>query len=82
MGWDRKFRWLSSRYRRPDGRPWSGAEIERRTGGFVSRSYLSKLRTGHIQDPSFERIAAISRVMGIPLAEWDREPDAPPPSNP
>lgn len=58
------------RYRRDDGSRWSGAALERATGGKVSRFYVSALRRGLTDDPSFERIAAISEAMGVPLEEW------------
>ena len=67
-----KFRKFQRIYRHPDGSPWTGAEIERASCGAVSRGYVSKLRNGYYRDPSFRKIAAISRAMGIPLEAWTR----------
>lgn len=69
-----KFRRFRRIYRHPDGTEWTGADIERATRGEVSRFYISRLRRGQIKDPAFSKIAAISRVMGIPLGEWTRDP--------
>ena len=33
-------------YRHPDGRTWSGQEIDEATGGVVSRSYVTNVRKG------------------------------------
>lgn len=63
------------KYRRDDGSRWSGAALERATGGEVTRSYVSHLRQGLNKDPSFDRIEAISRAMGAPLEEWRDEGD-------
>jgi hypothetical protein len=41
-----KFEALLKIYRRPDGRKWSGQEIDEATGGVVSRSYVTNLRKG------------------------------------
>ena len=65
-----RFRRLQRTYRRPDGAAWTGAEIERATGGEVTRHYVSKLRNGYYKDPGFNKIAAISRAMGVPLEAW------------
>jgi transcriptional regulator with XRE-family HTH domain len=67
-----KFRRFQRLHRHPDGSPWTGADIERATSGTVTRHYISKLRNGYYKDPSFRKIAAISRAMGIPLEEWTR----------
>lgn len=73
--WDERFEQILEVYRRDDGSRWSGAALERASGGIVSRNYISKLRAGRIQDPSFYRMYAISKAMGVPLEEWFREPD-------
>lgn len=79
MDMGERFRHLQRTYRRPDGSAWTGAEIERATGGEVTRHYVSKLRNGYYGDPGFKKIAAISRVMGIPLEEWARPGERRPP---
>ena len=68
--WAERFAVIRDRHRRDDGSRWSGAALERATGGRVSRNYVSKLGTGRVEDPSFEKIWAISRAMGVPLEEW------------
>lgn len=68
-----KFRRFQRIYRHPDGSPWTGADIERASGGEVTRHYISKLRNDYYKDPSFRKVAAISRAMGIPLEAWARD---------
>lgn len=68
--WAQKFEEFRDIYRRDDGSKWSGAALERATGGIVSTRYISELRRGGIRDPSYRRIYAISRAMGIPVEAW------------
>ena len=68
--WADRFERFLRLYRRDDGSEWSGAALERATGGAVSRSYVSKLRLGKTEDPSYEKIYAISKAMDIPLEAW------------
>lgn len=68
--WGEKFERLREIYRRDDGSKWTGAALERATGGEVSQYFVSDLRKGKIRDPGFSKIVAISRVMGIPLQAW------------
>ena len=44
----RKFEGLLESYRHEDGGKWSGIELERATGGVLSRSYVTNLRKGRI----------------------------------
>ncbi len=77
-----KFEWLLDTHRRPDGRRWSGAHLARATGGVVPRSYVTNLRKGRIENPGYEKLAAIAKAMGFPPALWfgaieaDPTPDA------
>jgi transcriptional regulator with XRE-family HTH domain len=64
------FEELRDEHRRDDGSKWTGAALERATGGAVSRTYISGLRRGAIKEPSFRKIVAISDAMGIPLEAW------------
>lgn len=73
--WAETFERLLEKYRRDDGSRWTGAALERASEGRVSRYYVSTLRRGEINDPSFGRIAAISSAMGAPLEEWLEEKD-------
>lgn len=68
--WSRKFAELREIHRREDGSYWSGAALERATGGRVTASWVSKLSRGRYQDPGFSKIAAVSHAMGIPLDSW------------
>ena len=65
-----KFETLLERYRRPDGRRWSGQEIDEATGGVVSRSYITNLRKGRIDNPGYEKLAAMAKAMGFPPEVW------------
>src|ERR671913_440605 len=78
MGWRRraqmhiaqKFEGLLEMYRRPDGRKWSGQEIDEATGGVVTRSYVTNLRKGRIENPGYEKLAAIAKAMGFAPEVW------------
>src|SRR5688572_11597722 len=65
-----KFETLLEIYRRPDGRKWSGQEIDEATGGVVSRSYVTNLRKGRIDNPGYEKMRAIAKAMGFPPEAW------------
>jgi len=62
----RKFERLLDTFRREDGRRWSGIELERATGGVVTRSYVTNLRKGRIENPGMDKLAAIAKAMGFP----------------
>jgi transcriptional regulator with XRE-family HTH domain len=68
-----KFETLLERYRRPDGRRWSGQEIDEATGGVVTRSYVTNLRKGRIENPGYEKMRAIAKAMGFPPQMWFEE---------
>lgn len=73
----RKFERLLETYRHADGRRWSGQEIDEATGGVVTRSYVTNLRKGRIENPGFEKLRAIAKVMGFPPELWFEEvPDS------
>src|SRR5215204_6459223 len=65
-----KFEGLLEMYRRPDGRKWSGQEIDEATGGVVTRSYVTNLRKGRIENPGYEKLAAMAKAMGFPPEVW------------
>ena len=65
-----KFESLLDVYRRPDGRRWSGQEIDEATGGVVTRSYITNLRKGRIENPGFEKLKAIAKAMGFAPEVW------------
>jgi transcriptional regulator with XRE-family HTH domain len=60
-------------YRRPDGRRWSGAQFDEATGGIVTRSYVTNLRKGRIENPGYEKMRAIAKAMGFPPELWFEE---------
>jgi transcriptional regulator with XRE-family HTH domain len=68
-----KFEALLENYRRPDGRKWSGQEIDEATGGVVTRSYVTNLRKGRIENPGYEKMRAIAKAMGFPPEVWFEE---------
>jgi transcriptional regulator with XRE-family HTH domain len=65
-----KFEALLEIYRRPDGRKWSGQEIDEATGGVVSRSYVTNLRKGRIENPGYAKLAAMAKAMGFAPEVW------------
>jgi len=60
-------------YRRPDGQRWGGAELEKATGGIVTRSYVTNLRKGRMENPGLEKMRAIAKAMGFPPEMWFEE---------
>jgi transcriptional regulator with XRE-family HTH domain len=65
-----KFEILLETYRRPNGRKWSGQEIDEATGGVVTRSYVTNLRKGRIDNPGYEKMRAIAKAMGFAPEVW------------
>jgi transcriptional regulator with XRE-family HTH domain len=68
-----KFEALLEMYRRPDGRRWSGQEIDEATGGVVTRSYVTNLRKGRIENPGYEKLAAMAKAMHFPPEVWFKD---------
>jgi transcriptional regulator with XRE-family HTH domain len=68
-----KFEHLLETYRHPDGRKWTGAELEKATGGVVPRSYMTNLRKGRIEGPGYEKLRAIAKAMGFAPQVWFEE---------
>ena len=60
-------------YRKPDGSQWTPREIEVATDGFVNVRYLTALKTDRIQQPSWDRLIAISDVVGAPRELWMKD---------
>jgi transcriptional regulator with XRE-family HTH domain len=65
-----KFEALLEMYRHPDGRRWTGQEIDEATGGVVTRSYVTNLRKGRIDSPGYEKMKAIAKAMGFAPEVW------------
>lgn len=70
MDFSDRFEYLLNRYRKSDGTKWSGAEIDRETGGAVTASYVTSLRKGRVRKPGLDKLRAIARVLGFPWQEW------------
>jgi transcriptional regulator with XRE-family HTH domain len=70
-----KFELLRGKYRRPDGTRWNGQQLQDATGGVVTRSYVSMMRKGKIENPGFDKLRAIAKAMGFPPESWFEEPD-------
>jgi transcriptional regulator with XRE-family HTH domain len=70
-----KFESLRDRYRRPDGTRWNGQQLQDATGGVVTRSYVSMMRKGKIENPGFDKLRAIAKAMGFPPESWFEESD-------
>ncbi|HKH39389.1 MAG TPA: hypothetical protein VKA82_19705 [Rubrobacter sp.] len=60
-------------YRRSDGQRWGGAELEKATGGIVTRSYVTNFRKGRIESPGYGKMRAIAKAMGFPPQLWFEE---------
>jgi hypothetical protein len=65
-----RFEQLLDSYRQPDGSRWTGQQLDEATDGVVARSYVTNLRKGRIENPGYEKMAAIARAMGFPPAAW------------
>ena len=65
-----KFEHLLDTYRHADGHRWTGAELDDATGGVVTRSYVTNLRKGRIENPGYEKMKAIAKAMGFPVEVW------------
>jgi transcriptional regulator with XRE-family HTH domain len=65
-----KFEHLVDTYRHADGRKWTGAELNDATGGVVTRSYVTNLRKGRIENPGYEKLAAMAKAMGFAPEVW------------
>ncbi len=66
-----KFEYFLETYRRPDGSKWGGQDLHNATGGVVTRSYVTSLRKGRIENPGYEKLAAIAKAMGFPPTDRD-----------
>ena len=68
-----RFEMLLAAHPHSDGRTWSGQEIDEATGGVVTRSYVTNLRKGRIDNPGYEKLRAIARAVGFPPELWFEE---------
>jgi transcriptional regulator with XRE-family HTH domain len=65
-----RFEMLLAAHPRPDGRIWSGQEIDEATGGVVTRSYVTNLRKRRIENPGYEKLRAIAKAIGFSPELW------------
>jgi transcriptional regulator with XRE-family HTH domain len=65
-----RFLRLLALYRKPDGGEWGGQDLQEATGGVVSRSYVTNLKKGRIENPGLAKLEAIAGAMGFPPALW------------
>jgi transcriptional regulator with XRE-family HTH domain len=65
-----RFECLLDAHRRPDGNRWTGQKLDEATGGVVSRSHVTNLRKGRIENPGYEKMAAIAKAMGFAPEAW------------
>jgi transcriptional regulator with XRE-family HTH domain len=65
-----KFEHLLDTYRRPDGHRWTGQQLDEATGRVVTRSYVTNLRKGGIENPGYEKMRAIAKAMGFAPEVW------------
>ena len=65
-----RFELFLDKYPRPDGSRWTGQQIDVATGGIVTRSYVTNLRKGRIENPGYEKMLAIARAMGFAPEAW------------
>jgi transcriptional regulator with XRE-family HTH domain len=68
-----KFEHLLDTYRRADGHRWTGQQLDEATGGVVTRSYVTNLRKGRIENPGYEKMRAIAKAMGFAPEVWFEE---------
>ena len=61
-----RFELFLDKYRRPDGSRWTGQQIDEAPGGVVSRSYVTNLRKGRIENPGYEKMRTMAKAMGFP----------------
>jgi hypothetical protein len=67
-----RFEYLLDTYRRPDGHRWTGQQLDEATGGVVTRSYVTNLRKGRIENPGMDKLAALAKAMGFPPRSGSR----------
>ena len=65
-----RFELFLDKYRLPDGSRWTGQQIDEATGGVVTRSYVTNLRKGRMENPGYEKMLAIARATGFPPEAW------------
>jgi transcriptional regulator with XRE-family HTH domain len=62
--------WSSSLSPLPNCARQGGQDLQDATNGIVSRSYITNLRKDRIENPGYEKMAAIAKAMGFPPGLW------------
>src|SRR5215218_4185505 len=65
-----RFELFLDKYRRPDGSRWTGQQLDVATGGVVTRSYVTNLRKGRIENPGYEKMRMMAKAMGFAPEAW------------
>lgn len=65
-----RFARLLSLYRKSDGSEWGGSDLEKATNGVVTRSHVSTLKRGNIDNPGILKLEAITEAMGFAPELW------------
>ena len=65
-----KFERFLGTYRRPDASRWGGQDLHNATAGFVTRSCVTSLCKGRIENPGFEKLRAIAKAMRFLPGVW------------
>jgi transcriptional regulator with XRE-family HTH domain len=68
-----RFEGFLNTYRRQEGSRWTGQRLNEATGGVVTRSYVTNLRKGRIENPGYEKMRVIAKAMGFAPEEWFEE---------
>jgi len=68
-----RFEHLLETYRRPNGHRWTGQQRDEATRGVVTRSYVTNLRKGRIENPGYEKMRALAKAMGFAPEVWFEE---------
>jgi transcriptional regulator with XRE-family HTH domain len=53
-----------------DGPRWTGQQLDEATGGGATRSYVTNLRKGRIENPGYAKLAAMAKAMGFAPELW------------
>jgi transcriptional regulator with XRE-family HTH domain len=70
----RKFGLLLEAYRpRENGGKWSGIELERATGGVLTRSHITNLRKGRIENRGMDKLWALASERWASPELWFEE---------
>ena len=75
MSFAEKLDYLMRRSSKPDGKPYTYAEIVEASGGRLTISHLSQMRRGGRDNPTYEVIQALADVFGVDPQFFFDSPD-------